>query len=209
MHSMLLKVSSCMSSISSPEGHVRNADSQALPQILWIWHSGQEAQKAVLQHIPQVILIHAHILYPLAHSQLSPFTKENPQSTSQFPTHTNHRKAPLLANICLLQPWTGHPQTVQPSIALWEHTQLENWNTTSCLPKMLTTATDTNKSGSSFINIDPHARMIRFWRKIKCLNMANVAYGLQETWLRQKRGRSPFKSLSNILRECWESIFTH
>ena len=166
------------------------------------------AQQAVLQHIPQAIQILAHVLCPQADSQLSSFTRENPQSTSQFPTHTNYGKAPPTGQYLPLTALL-HPRTVQPSIALWAHTWLENWNMMSCLPKMLKTATDTHKSWSSFTNIDPCTRMIRPWRKIKCLKVANAANGLQETWLRLKRVRSPFKSLSNILRECWESIFIH
>lgn len=65
---------------------------------------------------------------------------------------------------------------------------------TSFLQKMLTIAIDTYKSRASSINTKPHTRIIGLWRKIKCLKVASIAYGLQETWLRQERERSPLKA---------------
>lgn len=77
--------------------------------ILWIWHSGQKAVKNIW--IPQVILIHLMSL-PQAHSQLSPFTKENhdPLVNYHQPESPSHRP-----NIYLLA-LDRTPQTVQPSI---------------------------------------------------------------------------------------------
>lgn len=86
------------------------------------------------------------------------------------------------------------------------HTTWEWKQWPSYLRRMLTTAINIDKSGSSSINMNPHTRTVRLWRKTKSLKGASIANDLQGNVVNPRKRKRSCKSLVNIPREFWESI---